>query len=62
MEKQNCKHSEVCDLYADADPEANLCILHSENPEKDKQAFAEALEKHRQEKGDNFRFFCFPGL
>jgi uncharacterized protein YjbI with pentapeptide repeats len=60
MEKPNCKHFEVCGLYADADPEASLCILHSEDPEKDKQAFGEALETHRRERGDNFRFFVFP--
>jgi len=60
MEKTNCKHYDVCGLYADADPEAGLCILHSEDPNKDEEDFAEALRKHREEKGDKFQFFVFP--
>ncbi len=39
-----CKHHDICGLAAEADPEAGLFILHSKNPEKDKEAFAAALE------------------
>lgn len=52
----NCKHHDVCGLAA----EASFCILHSRNPEKDKEAFAAALEAHRKNKGDNFRYIVFP--
>ena len=57
MEK--CKYHNVCELYADADPEAGLCILHSQNPNKDKYLFNTALEKHRMENGGDFRLIFF---
>jgi hypothetical protein len=49
-------------LPATGDPEAQLCILHSPKPHKDPQAFAEALDAHRQDKGDNFELMVFPVL
>ena len=50
----DCKHHDICGLPDDADPEARLCILHTHNPDKDTQAFAEALDVHPKGKGDNF--------
>ena len=49
-----CKHHDICGL--DAEPETDLCILHSENPDKDQEAFAKALEAHcaDEEKMHNF--------
>lgn len=60
MEKLKCKHYDVCGLYADADEDPPLCILHSKNPDKDKQLFKTSLEKHRREKGDVFWRIFFP--
>jgi|GEM_PF-3888090 len=60
MNTTKCKLFEVCGLNADADPEAGLCILHSKDPGKDKNAFAKALERHQKEKGDRFSWIVFP--
>jgi len=40
--------------------EEDLCILHSEGPEKDKAAFEEALDRHRRERGCDFAAIVFP--
>lgn len=56
----NCKHYEICGLSDDADPAQGLCILHSMKPDKDKQAFANALANHRQKEAENFAYFVFP--
>jgi len=58
--KKRCKHYDICGLYADADPEAGLCILHSKDPNKDKKAFAKKFKEHRRTRGDNFSYFVFP--
>ena len=54
MEKAKCQHFQICGLYA------GLCILHSQDPDKDKQAFAHALAQHRKNKGDTFQWVVFP--
>ena len=60
MEEAKCEHFKICGLYAEADPEAGLCILHSKDPNKDKPAFAHALAQHRKNNGDMFRMIVFP--
>jgi len=62
MEKPKCNYYDVCGLYADTDEEPPLCILHSKNPNKQKEPFNVALKKHRSEKGDDFRWFFFPEI
>ena len=37
----DCTYHHICGLPDDADPEVQLCILHSHNPDKDTQAFAD---------------------
>jgi uncharacterized protein YjbI with pentapeptide repeats len=41
-------------------PGEGLCILHSKDPAKDRQAFTGALAEHRKAVGDIFREFVFP--
>ncbi len=55
----DCRHHDVCGLSAESDLKEDFCILHSENPEKDKKAFALALDSHRKNRGDNFLFIVF---
>lgn len=55
-----CKYHLICGLSDEADPEAGLCILHSENPEKDKEEFDKALAAHRENES-NFVSMVFPG-
>jgi uncharacterized protein YjbI with pentapeptide repeats len=57
----HCEHYEICGRDAVKGVEENLCVLHSENPGKDKKAFNEALDEHRNEKGTDFSRFVFPG-
>jgi uncharacterized protein YjbI with pentapeptide repeats len=60
---KQCKHFEVCHLAAETDQGAeDLCILHSKENNKSKEAFAKALEAHRKVRGDNFEFFVFPDI
>lgn len=55
-----CKHHEICGRDALGGPEGDaLCILHSEDPEKDKKAFWVAFEEHRGKYGDKFSRFVF---
>ncbi len=54
-----CEHYQVCERDA-LDGHDGKCILHSENPDKDSEAFLEALEKHQQH-GLDFRWMVFPG-
>lgn len=56
----SCNHHEICGLTDEADPATGMCILHSKDPGKDKQAFGVALEAHRKSKGDRFVLFVFP--
>jgi hypothetical protein len=37
-----------------------LCILHSKDPDKDRHAFAEALQQHREGKRADFSYMLFP--
>src|ERR1051325_2414912 len=36
------------------------CILHSRDPNKDKEAFNAALLEHREKGQDNYSYFVFP--
>ncbi len=56
-----CKHYKICRRNAEENTEEGLCILHSRDPEKDEEAFEQALASHREENGDNFQHFVFPG-
>ncbi len=55
-----CKHHEVCGLSDEAGLEESLCILHSKDPEKDKQAFAAALDAHCKKNSGDFTLVVFP--
>jgi uncharacterized protein YjbI with pentapeptide repeats len=54
----DCKHFAICELEA-IDSEG-LCILHSYDPEKDKEEFQKAMNDRLGEKNYNFRLFVFP--
>ncbi len=56
----HCRYHEVCGLHYDADPGAGLCILHSEDPGKDRDRFVAALNAHRKKNGDDFTRIVFP--
>ncbi len=56
-----CAHFEVCGIEADTIPEGGHCILHAENPDKDQDAFAEALETHLATGTGDFRHIHFCG-
>lgn len=56
-----CRYFDICGRNEGEGTEADLCILHSNSPRKNEQAFTTALDTHRKEKGDNFSFFVFPG-
>jgi uncharacterized protein YjbI with pentapeptide repeats len=53
-----CEHKRVCGRSAL--PGLNACILHCEDPEKDKEKFEHALEEHLSEKGPTFREMVVP--
>lgn len=53
-----CKRHEICGREALEGDE--LCILHSEKREKDRDAFRKALAEHREKQVDDYRFFFFP--
>ena len=55
-----CKHYKICQREREALYENGFCILHSEDPDKDQEAFNKALKEHRRFIGDNFRFMVFP--
>lgn len=55
-----CKHYEICRRDAEENSEEGLCILHSQNPYKDREKFDKALAAHGEEKGSNFQHFLFP--
>lgn len=60
MEKSNkCKYHNVCRLNAHKDSKEGFCILHCEDP-KDQLEFTQALERHRKERGDAFKYIIFP--
>jgi len=54
-----CEHSDVCKRDA-LDEHDGMCILHSKKPDKDEEAFDEALEQHRAEHNEDFRWMVFP--
>lgn len=56
-----CAHFEVCGMEADAIPEGGHCILHAQDPDKDREAFAEALESHLAKGSGDFRLIYFCG-
>ena len=58
MEERPWTYYEICGL--NAQPGSDECIFHCASPNKDKVAFAEVLEAHRQEKGDMFPKSIFP--
>lgn len=55
-----CQLHVMCGREA-LDAEEGLCILHSNDPEKDKESFKEALAEHRNKGEDDFSYFVFPG-
>ena len=55
-----CRHYKICDLEADHSTE--LCILHSEDPEKPLDTFNEAFAKHCEANGYNFAHMFFPDV
>lgn len=54
-----CEHSDICGRDA-LDGHDGKCILHSEDPGKDEEAFEEAFLEHQREHGQNFREMMFP--
>lgn len=57
---KECKHFNICGLKVDADVENGMCILHSTNPNKDKQDFDRVLSEHRNSKRNRFDYVVFP--
>jgi uncharacterized protein YjbI with pentapeptide repeats len=55
-----CIYHKFCGRDGGEDIEEDLCILHSENPEKDRVDFGAALAAHREGGSDNFSHFVFP--
>jgi uncharacterized protein YjbI with pentapeptide repeats len=49
-----------CPWESDETSGDGFCILHSPNPEKNREAFAKALAAHREKHGDIFIGFVFP--
>ena len=62
MEKRKCKFYDVCGLYAEVDDDPALCILHSKDPNKNRNRFKASLAEHRREKAHNLRGICFPDI
>jgi uncharacterized protein YjbI with pentapeptide repeats len=56
-----CKHYKICRRDAEENTEEGLCILHSQDPEKNKEEFDKALAAHRENNEHNFKCFVFPG-
>jgi uncharacterized protein YjbI with pentapeptide repeats len=57
-----CCHYEICGLDALglSGGFTRHCILHTDDPDKDRQAFDTALSAHRQKGNDDFSQFVFP--
>ena len=60
MENRRCRYHEICGLILEPGSESDKCILHSDDPNKDKQAFQNAIETHLKLRGNNFGGFVFP--
>lgn len=56
-----CEHSPVCGREA-RDGHDGKCILHSEVPDKNQEAFEEALDEHREDREGDFRWMVFPSM
>lgn len=56
----NCTHYDICGLNDQADRNAGLCILHSQNESKDRFEFQEALQQRIRRYDYNFAYFVFP--
>ncbi len=56
-----CRYSHICHRNGGEGTEADLCILHSQDPSKDKWLFDQSLTEHRVQHGANFSQFVFPG-
>jgi uncharacterized protein YjbI with pentapeptide repeats len=55
----HCKYHNICGR--DALEGEDLCVLHSKNPDKDKERFVESLAEHRTgERAYDFSDFVFP--
>lgn len=54
-----CDYSQICGRDA-LDGRDGRCILHSEDPDKDKDLFREALGEHREKHNEDFRQMVFP--
>lgn len=54
-----CKYHIFCGLKDDSIEEGGFCILHSPNQDKDLVLFKEALTRHREVNGDDFRRMVF---
>jgi uncharacterized protein YjbI with pentapeptide repeats len=57
----SCRYHQVCGLDAAENSSLRLCILHTTDSTKDQKAFDDALAQHVKNKGDDFRWFVFPG-
>ncbi len=55
-----CAHHDICGREAEENDGEHLCILHSKDPNKDKDAFERAFDEHYKQKGRNFAYFGFP--
>ena len=54
----DCEYHEICNR--DARPGRDRCILHADDPSKDRSTFERALETHWSENGPDFRHMTFP--
>jgi uncharacterized protein YjbI with pentapeptide repeats len=55
-----CKYHQYCGRDVEDNSADGLCILHSIDPAKNADAFAEALAAHRERNRNNFIRFVFP--
>jgi uncharacterized protein YjbI with pentapeptide repeats len=58
---RRCRHAAVCGLDAVTDERPYHCILHAQDPAKDRDAFSAALATHRKSREGRFDHFVFPG-
>jgi uncharacterized protein YjbI with pentapeptide repeats len=57
---RQCRHERVCGLPAVTDQKPYHCILHAQDPQKDRDAFSAALATHRKSREGRFDHFVFP--
>jgi uncharacterized protein YjbI with pentapeptide repeats len=58
---RKCKHFKTCSLHGDSDDENSMCILHSEDPNKNVKDFAKALSEHKGNRPHDFGYIVFVG-